>query len=197
MAKSPWDYYPELTSDRLSVIAVALLDVFDDVQRSLSTDLDNSYTRGTTTFGRQKEKLIQLCRSSVYHWLDLRNTSNDLVCQIERVPFRFFSDDHAAPKKKSFWRRNAQDNLFPVSDDEPIYWRFVVESPLTDQDEASAYFIGCNANQELVCEWKYEHPVRTLRTTNNARPAEVATPAPEVSLPETTVEVRKDEESKS
>ena len=187
MSKQPWDYYSELTPDRLSVIAVALLDVYDEVQVDLSTPLDSPYTRGTTTFGRQKTKLIQLCQSDVYHWLDLRNTSNDLVCAIGRVPFRFFRDEHTAPRKKAFWRRNEQDNLFPVNDDEPVYWRFVIESPLTESDEATAYFLGHNASQQLVCEWKYAEAVRALHTTDSARPVEVPTPEPEVELPQPAI----------
>lgn len=179
----PWEFSPQLTESRLSLIAKALLDVYDDVQRDLSTDLDNDYTRGTTTFGRQKNKVIQLYQSGDHNWLDLRNTSNDLVFTIGGIPFRFFRDDHEKPKKRGFWRRNEQDNLFPSDQNEPVYWRFIVEKPLTDEAEAAVYVVGANSNQEMVCEWRYDEFVRVLTTTDESRAEAIDTPEPEVGLP--------------
>lgn len=180
----PWEFHPELTERRLATIAKALLDVYYDVESDLSTDLDTAYTRGTTTFGRQKSKIIQMCTSGEFNWLDLRNTSNDVVFAVGSVPFRFFSDDHEKPKKPGFWRRNPQDNLFPTTDNEPVFWRFIVEKPLSDEAEASVYVIGANFQQETVCEWKYDELVRVLTSTDETRPEPVDTPEPEIGLPE-------------
>lgn len=188
--KYPWEYKPSLSADRLSVVAEALLDVFYDVQKELDTDLDDNYTRGTTTFGRQKNRLINLCLDPTYPWLDLRNTSNDLTCAIDAIPFRFFSDDHEKPLKPGFWKRNEQDNLLPITDDDPVYWRFIVEKPLTEEDEASVYFLGANSNQEVICEWKYAEGVRILATVDGNRPAPVETPEPEVGLPKQDKEIK-------
>ncbi|MFZ6864703.1 hypothetical protein ACO0K7_18935 [Undibacterium sp. Ji67W] len=190
--KQPWEYQLALIADRLNVIAEALLDVYYDVQKELDTDLDSSYTRGTTTFGRQKNKLIQLCKDARYPWLDLRNTSNDLTCAIDGIPFRFFTDDHEKPQKPGFWKRNEQDNLFPTDEDEPIYWRFIIEKPLTDEDEAAVYFLGANSNQVPVCEWKYEESVRVFKTVDNIRPDAVDTPEPNVGLPKQDQEKKDD-----
>lgn len=181
-SKQPWDFTPELSSARLIVIAKALLDVYDEVQRDLATELDDNYTRGTTTFGRQKNKIIQLCTSGRHPWLDLRNTSNDLTFAIGGTPFRFFSDDHEKPHKPGFWRRNQQDDLFPVDESTPIYWRFIVEKPLADEADATVYVIGANSDQEMVCEWKYDELVRVLTSTDATRPEAVETPEPEVGL---------------
>lgn len=183
MSKQPWDYHSALIADRLNLIAKALLDVYYDVQVELDTDLDSSYTRGTTTFGRQKSKLIQMGQDPSIPWLDLRNTSNDLTCTIGEIPFRFFRDDHSSPKKKGFWKRNEQDNLFPNEEGEPIYWRFVIEKPLTEDDDASVYFLGADVNQVTVCEWKYEESVRVLTSVDSRRPDPVETPEPQVGLP--------------
>lgn len=183
--KQPSDYKPQLIKARLDIIASALLDVYDEVQRELATELDSNYTRGTTTFGRQKNKIILMCLSKKYDWLDLRNTSNDLTFAIGGIPFRFFRDDHEKPKKRSFWRLNVQDNLslFETSNDVPVYWRFVVERPLTEEGEAAVYVIGANSNQEIVCEWKYDEAVRVLKSVDSTRPEAVDTPEPEVGVP--------------
>ena len=181
--KQPHEHQLGLRNDRLSIIAKALLDVYHNVQGELASNLDDNYTRGTTTFGRQKNRLIQLSQSDVYDWLDLRTTSNDLTCAIDGIPFRFFSDDHEKPKKPGFWRRNEQDNLFPIDKEDPIIWRFVVEKPFGEVDEASVYFLGFNADQQLVCEWKYADSIRVLKSTDNTRHEPVDTPEPNVGLP--------------
>ena len=193
--KQPWDFEPQLSADRLNVIAKALLDVYDEVQRELATDLDSNYTRGTTTFGRQKNKIIQLCVGKKYDWLDLRNTSNDLTFSIGGIPFRFFTDDHERPQKPGFWRKNDQDNLWATNDEIPVYWRFIVEKPLTEEGDASVYVIGANSNQEGICEWKYDEAVRVLKSVDITRPEAVDTPEPEVGLPKQDQE--KDAESGS
>lgn len=191
--KQPWDFEPKLSEERLIIIAKALLDVYDEVQRELATELDSNYTRGTTTFGRQKNKIIQLCTSKKYgDWLDLRNTSNDLTFAIGGIPFRFFCDDHEKPHKPGFWRKNEQDNLFSSDDDVPVYWRFIIEKPLTEEDEASVYVVGANANQEVVCEWKYDESVRVLKSVDSTRPEAVDTPEPEVGFPKQDQEQEKD-----
>ena len=190
MGMQPWDYHSELTSSRLNVIAEALLKVFHDTHDDLNTSLDNSYTRGTATFGRQRERIIQLCQSQNHHdWLDLRNTSNDLTFSIGGIPCRFFTDDHQNPKKKSFWRRNEQDNLFPLDEGSPVLWRFIVEKPLTEDSDASVYFVGANQAQDVVCEWKYQEAVRVLKVTDETRYEEVQIKEPEVSIPKANVEL--------
>ncbi|MBW9335599.1 hypothetical protein FEE59_18975 [Herbaspirillum sp. RU 5E] len=182
-AKQPWNFAEGLSEDKLSVIAKALLDVFDEVQRELATDLDDNYTRGTTTFGRQKNMIVQLALSKKYDWLDLRNTSNDLTFSISGIPFRFFSDDHEKPHKPGFWRKNDQDNLWATNDEDPEYWRFIVEKPFSEEGEAAVYVVGANTNQEVICVWKYDEAVRVLKSVDTVRPEAVETPEPEVSLP--------------
>lgn len=182
--KQPWEYHTGLERSRLNIIAKALLDVYHSTQDDLCTPLDNNYTRGTTTFGRQRERLIQLCRDTANaDWLDLRNTSLDLTFAISNIPCRFFTDDHEKPQKRGFWKRNEQDNLFPTEIETPVYWRFVVEKPISDDDNASVYFLGANSNQEVVCEWEYADYVRVLRSVDETRHDEVNIQEPVVSVP--------------
>ncbi len=53
----PWEYRPQLTKERLSVIAEELLRGKEDVHEILSSPLDDNYTRATCTFGQQKNLL--------------------------------------------------------------------------------------------------------------------------------------------
>ena len=103
---APSDFYPELTDSRLRVIGTALLDVLYDTELELDTPSDDGYTRGTTTFGRQRNAIIQLCQSGKYEWLKLTNAGMDVTFEIGGIPCRFFADDPQNPKKPGFFRRN-------------------------------------------------------------------------------------------
>ena len=102
----PWDFHPQLTEERLTIIAKELLRVLNDTYAQLSTSLDNNYTRSTCTFGRQWQLLIDLCLSGQYDWLHLTNAGLDITFTIDTIPVRFFTDDPANPKKDGFYRRN-------------------------------------------------------------------------------------------
>jgi hypothetical protein len=151
----PWQLKPELTEARLNVIAQAFLEIYYGVQELLSTDDDCNYSRGAVFFGRSRQRLIKMGMSETYSWLALVNPGMDVTLEIEGIPFRFFRDEHENPKKKGFWRRNDTDQLFAPDDVTPVMFRFIVERPLQEEDEPEIYFIGYNAQEIPVFEWKY------------------------------------------
>lgn len=153
--KHPSHYYPELTQDRLETLAKGLLDVYYDTIQTLSTALDDGYTRGTGTFGRQRQFLIQMALSDEYPWLELAHAGMDVTVRIGGVPVRFFADDHETPRKKGYFRLNAVDGLFAPNNVTPVLWRFVIEKALTKEAEDRVFFLGHNAAQEVICEWEY------------------------------------------
>ena len=54
----PTDFHDVLTDERLTAIAVRLLDLRHSTTRELSTDLDDNYVRETAIFGRSRNMLI-------------------------------------------------------------------------------------------------------------------------------------------
>jgi hypothetical protein len=151
----PVSFYEELTDERLSLIATKLLDVRDDVKRDLNSSFDDNYTWETTVFGRSKNMLIEMARDDQYEWMSLTNPGMDITFNIERVPCRFFRDDHDSPEKAGFFKRNHVDDLFPASEDDPVMWRFIVEKAMTETDEDQVFFAGYNSVQAKVSEWVY------------------------------------------
>jgi len=179
----PVEFHPELTDDRLALVAKALLDVYDETHAALSTELDDNYTRGTTTFGRSRNKLIAMHRSGLFSaWFNLLHAGTDITCAIGQVPFRFFRDDHVTPEKRGFWRRNPQDDMFAEDDDQPTIFRFVLEHPLVEDDEARVYFLGFSQTGTLRCEWQYAGSVRLLHSVDDARAHVEAQDSPTVLL---------------
>jgi hypothetical protein len=170
----PSTFYPELNEDRLRHIASSLLDVRDMTLAQMSTPLDDGYTRGTAVFGRSRQKLMQMALQGDLEWMTLSHAGMDVTFHIERVPCRFFQDNPDQPAKPGFFKRNQLDNLgllFEVNEAEPVMWRFVVEEPLTQEDEACVYFIGYNAYQEKVSEWSYRPSMSTLHAVDQEVPA--------------------------
>lgn len=155
MTMLPWKAQKELTEERLSVIAEGLLSVRHDTYAELATRLDDNYSRACTTFGRQRQWLLQLAKSGRYDWLTLASPSMDLTVNVGSIPVRFFTDDHDNPKKGGYFKRNEVDQLFSSDDTKPVMFRFVLEPAATVDDEDRVFFLGHNAYQEVVVEWQF------------------------------------------
>lgn len=54
----PAIFNPELLTDRLEAVSEWLLDELYATEDDLSRPTDSGYTRGCTTFGRQKKRII-------------------------------------------------------------------------------------------------------------------------------------------
>ena len=186
----PSAFYPELSADRLRVIADALLDLRYETIQQMSTEHDGPYTRETAVFGRSREMLISLARSGKHSWLSLSHAGMDVTINIGAVPCRFFRDDPDHPTKGGFFRRNAADDMFASDDKEPVMWRFVVEMALTDQDEDRVVFAGYNVFQEKVSEWILDVPTPALHSVDEQIP-------PSTDIPPVRVDVRENKASDS
>lgn len=182
----PSTFYSELSDDRLSEIAVRLLDIRFSTFQELNSPFDDNYTRETAVFGRSKNMLIEMAMCGRHDWMSLKHGAMDVTFNIGRVPCRFFRDDPKSPEKAGFFKRNAWDELFETDDQHPVMWRFIVEKALSDDDEDRVFFIGYNVYQEKVAEWMYKTSSPTLHTVDKEVPAAT-------EIPPAFVEVREDD----
>lgn len=171
----PWEFAPQLNEERLTIMAKELLKVLDQTFELLTTSLDDNYTRGTCTFGRQKNRIIEICMSGEFEWLKLTNPGMDVTFEIEGIPVRFFADDPENPKKPGFFRRNSVDQLFAPESSTPTVWRFVVEKPEFEGEGARVHFVGYNQLEEILSLWTYgEERAAVLHSTDDVPPMPVA-----------------------
>lgn len=184
----PTVFYPELSDDRLLVIAVKLLDIRFSTFREMNSPFDDNYTRETAVFGRSRNMLIDLAMGQQYGWISLKHAAMDVTFNIGQVPCRFFRDDPNNPEKVGFFKRNAVDDLFAMDEGHPVMWRFVVEKALTEDDEDRVFFVGYNVFQEKVSEWMYQASAPALHVIGKGIPAAA-------EIPDATVEVREDQYS--
>lgn len=184
----PAMFYPELSDDRLRMIAVKLLDLRYSTFREMNSPFDDNYTRETAVFGRSRNMLIDMALRGQYDWMSLKHAAMDITFNIGRVPCRFFRDDPNSPEKAGFFKRNAVDDLFAIDDQHPVMWRFVVEKALTDDDEDRVFFIGYNVYQEKISEWMYRASAPTLHAVDKEVPVAA-------EIPPAFVDVREDDSS--
>ncbi len=166
----PATFYPELTDDRLRVLAVELLNLRFLTIRSMNSEFDDNYTREGTVFGRSKNMLVALALSGEHDWLTLAHAGMDVTVNIGRIPVRYFRDDPNAPGKPGFFKRNATDCLFEDDEAAPVMWRFVVERAMTDDDEDQVHFVGYNLYQEKVSLWTYRPSAPMLHSVDSGVP---------------------------
>lgn len=188
MTMLPWQAHPDLTERRLRIIAEGLLNVRHDTYAELSSKFDDNYSRACTTFGRQRQYLLQLAQSGQYEWLTLASPAMDLTVNVGAIPVRFFTDDHDNPKKKGYFKRNEVDQLFSTNDDKPVLFRFVVEPAVTADDEDRVFFLGYNAYQEVVVEWQYRPRTAVFHPVESVVPKAVVQSDAEIGLKSTDEE---------
>ncbi|RZZ81867.1 hypothetical protein [Pseudoxanthomonas winnipegensis] len=188
---TPWSHAPQLTGQRLRVIAEILLETLYDTELELSGDLDDNYVRGSATFGRQRNAIIRVCQQGRYDWIKLTHAGMDVTFEIEGIPCRFFADDPANPKKPGFYRRNDADRLlFEVDTGKPEMFRFVVVKPETAEEEADVHFIGFDGNLEQVFRWKYSQSTPALASVDDTKLEAVELPPARAMIPKAQQEDR-------
>ena len=163
----PIHFHPELSADRLQLVANWLLEELYATEDDLSRETDDGYTRGCTVFGRQKNRVKSHALSGRYDWLKLSNGGNDLVFTIGGIPCRFSTDDPENPTKEAVTQANRYQLPFLefVDKGEPGKFCFVVDRGQNDDQDPCVEFLGFSPDGAVVCRWVSES-VRLLHDTS-------------------------------
>jgi hypothetical protein len=177
---TPASFEPELTTDRLESVSQWLLDEFYATEDDLSRRTDNGYTRGCTTFGRQRNRIIEEAVSARHPWLSLLNSSNDIVFTIGGVPCRFSNDDPLNPSKDAVTTANRfqMEFLDFVAEGAPARFCFIIDRGHQDAAEPRVEFVGFTPSGDTACRW-VSNSVRVLRLEGEEtlpQPVSVAKP---------------------
>jgi hypothetical protein len=157
-----------------------LLDEFYATEDDLSRRTDNGYTRGCTTFGRQRNRIIAEALSGRHPWLALINSNNDIVFTIGDVPCRFSNDDPSSPSKDAVMTANRFQMEFIdfATVGEPARFCFIVDRGHEGAAEPRVEFVGFTPSGDAVCRW-VSNSVRVLRLEGQEtlpQPVDVAKP---------------------
>ncbi len=177
----PASFNSELSSDRLQSVAQWLLDELYATEDDLSRSTDSGYTRGCTTFGRQRSRILAEALAGNHTWLGLSNSSNDIVFTVGGVPCRFSNDDPSNPSKDAVLTANRYqlDFLEFATKGEPGRFCFVIDRGHDGSAEPRVEFLGFAPSGEVACRWVSD-TVRVLRLEGQQSLA----PAVQVSKPQ-------------
>jgi len=160
----PTSFNPELSSDRLQSVAQWLLEELYATEDDLSRSTDSGYTRGCTTFGRQRNRILAEALSGNHAWLGLSNSNNDIVFTVGGVPCRFSNDDPSNPSKDAVLTANRYqlDFLEFATKGEPGRFCFIIDRGHDGAAEPRVEFLGFAPSGEVACRWVSD-TVRVLR----------------------------------
>lgn len=179
----PASFNPELSSDRLEAVSQWLLEELYATEDDLSRATDSGYTRGCTTFGRQRNRIIAEAISAQHDWLGLLNSNNDIVFTIAGVPCRFSNDDPSNPSKDAVLTPNRyqMDFLGFATDNEPARFCFIIDRGHDGASEPRVEFLGFTPSGEVACRW-VSNTVRVLRVVEQQTlPQSVEVAKPQVA----------------
>lgn len=179
----PFDFQPSLKDEYLAQVANWLLDEWYATEDDLVRDTDGPYTRGTTRFGRQKQRIVNEFLKGIHPWLSVQNGGNDLVFSILGVPCRFSNDSVSSPTKKAVLEahRFQMPLIEDAEPDKAVRFCFVVDTSLGSVGEPTVSLLGFSSTDELVCEWRSSSIVRTLSNIKAVLPAAIEVAKPVVA----------------
>lgn len=152
----PSAFEPQLTDEVLRYFATPMLEIYYDVHEILNSDNDNNYTRGTAIFGRTYEQFKKLivseeCPTDVH----LKDGTFRFIFQIGYAQIGFCKGDFTDPKSLKLTKYTPTNyDLFQFDDDQPVIWKFILNEPRTDEDEAFVEFVGFNLATVPVAYWR-------------------------------------------
>src|SRR6266702_1720450 len=151
----PEVFHPALSADRLGVVAEILIAEHFSTVTDLQSEFDDGYTRGTTRFGRQKNRLKSVALSGQYEWLQLRHAGNDLIFSIGGIPCRFATDDPVNPTKPAVLDATPiQQSFFDeVENGAPCKFCFILDGGYADADDPRVVFVGEDMMGVVKCKW--------------------------------------------
>ncbi len=178
----PAAFNPNLHSSRLEQVANWLLDELFATEDDLSRSTDNGYTRGCTTFGRQRNRIIAEVTSGNHPWLGISCSNNDIVFTISGIPCRFSNDDSSNPSKGAVLTANSfQMNFLEfAAEGEPGRFCFIIDRGPSNTAEPRVEFLGFTPTGELACRWT-SNAVRVLRVEGQPLAQSVQVAKPQVA----------------
>lgn len=167
----------------LQLIASWLLEEHAATEDDLSRNSDNAYTRGSTRFGRQRQRIMNESLSGQHPWLKIVNGGQDLVFTIHDIPCRFSNDDPDAPKKRAVVEAHLfqMPLLAEAEPGEAARFVFVIDRGPSESADPQVVLLGISNSNEEVCRWTSSPSIRSVGEAVPSLPEAVQLPKPTVA----------------
>lgn len=175
---------PQLKEEYLQLIASWLLEEALTTEDDLYRETDNAYTRGSTRFGRQRQRILNEHLSGRHPWLKMMNSGQDIVFSIHDIPCRFSNDDPDAPKKRAVLETHIYQMqlLEEAAAGEAARFVFVIDRGPDESADPRVVLLGFSNSDEVVCRWFSKAGVRAIGVAAPSLPKPVELPKPQVAV---------------
>jgi hypothetical protein len=186
--KAPWDIHPDLTAERIALVARLLAKGRDDaVDRHEPTVGDNGWTLGCKAYAYGKYQIIQADaeQGEDDHWLGIIDAGALFTFRIGSIPVRFYQGSPDEPHHRTL--RQCYEELRQLSlalNDQPDYanlaYRFAIE-PSPDGTAEHIVFIG-TTGKSIGCFYDVPltKPEATIHPIDDRREEGIELPPPPV-----------------
>jgi hypothetical protein len=171
-----------LKEEYLNLVAAWFLEEWRSTEDDLVRETDTPYTRGTTRFGRQKQRIQLEYLSRRHPWLKVENNGLDIVFSICGIPFRFSNDDADAPKKRAVLEVHVfQMSLLEVAEPgEAARFVFVIDQGMDESSDPRVVVLGFSQSGQEACRWTSGSVFRRLGEAKPSLPESVEIGKPSI-----------------
>jgi hypothetical protein len=175
--KAPWEIHPDLSAERLEIVALLLAKGRDDaVDRHDPAVGDNGWTLGCKAYAYGKHQIVKADaeQGDEEHWLGIIDAGALFTFRIGSIPVRFYQGPADEPHHRTL--RQCREELRQLSlalNDQPDYqnlaYRFAVETSPDGTAEHIVFIgttgksIGCFYNVPLSKVDATIHPIDDSR----------------------------------
>ncbi|MCB1736911.1 MAG: hypothetical protein KDI42_02195 [Gammaproteobacteria bacterium] len=169
-SRTPWDIHPDLTEDRLAIVARILAETRNEEVKRTVDPHAVAWGLGCMAFNRCK---VAIERAEFMHgtWLRVLDHSNGLVFTIGEVPARFLKGDPDHPNPKALAVRHAevrQMHFAEFDSPEVHLWRFLIDTDVNGR-AIKVHFVGLSETGSTVSHWEWTYREAVVPITRSAK----------------------------
>ena len=143
----PWEYHPDLTEERIIIIACLIAAARDDAVELFDEAAgDDGWTLGCRASQFARARILRAAAEGKFLWLDLLDRSRRLVFTIGEVPVRIYRGDADEPTERTL--RQSYSELQQLSfsfdkedDGRSLAYRYAIETDV-DGTVLAIKFVG-------------------------------------------------------
>jgi hypothetical protein len=156
--RSPWDFHPALSEDRLRFCARLLANARRDAVALAAYEMgDDNWSVGCRAYAFGKQRLKRAAASGLNPWLKVMDDSHHFIFLIDRVPVRFYRGFAEEPTVRTLRRQEAEAQQLGLAlgdaEADGLVFRLAIETGLSGNVER-VVFLALRGEEGLAeCAW--------------------------------------------
>ncbi|OAZ69027.1 hypothetical protein SRCM100623_02333 [Acetobacter pasteurianus] len=151
--KTPQDYHPDLTEERLILVAQAIAQGrANAVMHHIPEIGDTGWTLGSRGFGCCRKAIEDL--ANIESWLQIEDSSLHFVFKIGSATVRFYRGEPDKPNRRTLRRVNSeilQESFLFAEEDDDVIFRIAVDTDI--EGYADSIYLVCFRGETVVQCW--------------------------------------------